>query len=200
MQIAGSMESGTDSDERASASTYIYNNRWHLENHPGWPGAKLHVQTECSGLTAGRTSEVYWDYANSAGTSKVLAPYSATTACFITHIGQSYVFNDGGIFSTAASSLRITHDATNWYLTGTGFGAGSARCITVNARAAEVQAVGPTSIELTNQSGHQCYLTGVKGKFRTDYQHGVQIFYSPTTTRRDFDVDPGFTGWATCIN
>jgi hypothetical protein len=197
MGLGGSLAADLDLGYGPAAHLLLtFADEWDLEDYPGTSAASLRVYGQCISVTANRSDEYSWDPQLNS-TPVVMAAYSATSACFIEGVEQSRLEYDNSLFDASGDSLRITHDSTHWLLSGTGGGAGFARCITVASRMPEIQGSPGTIVNLAD-GGTPCFLTGIKGKFRfTDSTNGV--FIKDDQGVRGLLVANTNQAWATCM-
>jgi hypothetical protein len=178
-------------------------NDWIIQARTGDVGAKLAVRALCLNVTAGRTAEVAWD----GGADKVVAPVAAGRSCFLSNVRalwrtSSYFNLD---WSSSTDEIRVEIKGSNWVIGGAGNARGAAYCISnVSWVGPEYYWHGTTGDLATNDQnpGTQCFLTGVRGRFRTNSfaeGEGVFIKYNDAASKYQMVVDGGKGGWARCI-
>ena len=182
----------------ATSRVYRSGGRWYINATTGSGFEKIKTTAMCVNLVAGRIDPVSW----SGGAAKKIAAVAPGRRCFLTEVTNTDMYYDDVNYTDADDLLRVWSDGLNWYIGGSGHAQGAAACVNVASDLGEWNwANGTTNIAYNDQNpGTQCFLTGVRGRFRTnDWSNGVRVGYDSGLNQYTLTASTGKRGWARCI-
>lgn len=183
------------------AGVFRSNGQYEIQARPGNVGAKVATRALCLNNANGRTARVQW----TGGNSKIIAPSGGSRRCFLSAVQSLHTNYLDLDWSNSNDMVRVWDDGVNWRIGGAGNARGEAFCIDVQADVGNEYYWHGTTGDLAyndQNPGTQCFLTGVRGRFRTNSfaeADGVFISYHSGLNRFRMTVDGGKGGWARCI-
>jgi hypothetical protein len=182
----------------ASSRVFRSGGRWTIEAFTGSGFEKIKTGAMCVNITAGRIGPFGW----AGGAAKKIGPATAKRRCFLTEVSNGEMYYNDTNFTDINDRVQVWSDGTSWWIGGNGNAAGAAMCVDVTEDLGEWNwANGTTNLAYNDQNpGTQCFLTGVRGVFRTNsYSNGVNIGYNAGLNQYTISASSGKRGWARCI-
>lgn len=183
------------------AGVFRSGGEWKIQSRPGDITAKVRTKALCLNTVKARTSPVEWT--GGAAIAVASATANPKLRCFLSKVSALHTNYFPLDWAASTDKVHVWSDGLTWWIGGEGNAQGAAYCIEVQADVGgEYYWHGTTGdLAYNDQSpGTQCFLTGVRGKFRTDsYDSGVFINYDAGTNRFKMYAEGGKGGWARCI-
>lgn len=212
--LGGAIGGAQYSTEQNGAGIYVNNAGDYILyidplNTSGSYTNKLRVDARCVHSDAGRTTLKQWNSLIGGGEKVKLGAVKSGRRCFLTNVivSLAYANTDDG-FVHDDDYAKIWHDDSNWYIGGHVDGAAwvEAQCIDVTSDYGSwewISGAGTNNVhfvDLTNETGSSCLLTGIGGAFIfDDYDDGVRVTKDDNFNQYRLRTQNAKHGWVNCV-